>query len=171
MANKNSSDGQGRLIFLVLPPQIVLFQAERILSFIPPDGNFRLMSYLIGSQNSVAIPIFVRHQVSRSRGWGCSAAVEHLPRDHEDVGSNPAGLLSSSLLSFNFWLFLHNEIIECHYSGLLKGDASIWNDVKSYKNEYLAVMCLRGKSWISSDWGIQKVNPSPAKPRQSRAAN
>ena len=37
-----------------------LFQSERILSFIPPDGNFRLMSYLIGSQSTVAIPITLR---------------------------------------------------------------------------------------------------------------
>ncbi len=38
-------------------------QSERILSFIPPDGSFRLMSYLIGSQNVVAIPIYVRHNI------------------------------------------------------------------------------------------------------------
>ena len=36
------------------------------MSFIPPDGNFRLMSYLIGSQSNVAIPINVRHQLSFS---------------------------------------------------------------------------------------------------------
>lgn len=40
------------------------WESERILSFIPPDGNFRLMSYLIGCQSSVAIPIFIRHQVN-----------------------------------------------------------------------------------------------------------
>ena len=45
---------------------VLLFQSERILSFIPPDGNFRLMSYLIGSQSSVAIPINIRHQISFS---------------------------------------------------------------------------------------------------------
>lgn len=42
------------------------WESERILSFIPPDGNFRLMSYLIGSQSSVAIPINIRHQISFS---------------------------------------------------------------------------------------------------------
>lgn len=26
------------------------WQSERVLSFIPPDGNFRLISYHIGSQ-------------------------------------------------------------------------------------------------------------------------
>ncbi|KAI8429751.1 hypothetical protein MSG28_000300 [Choristoneura fumiferana] len=43
--------------------------SERILSFIPPDGNFRLMSYHIGSQSVVAIPIYVRHNlVLRANG-------------------------------------------------------------------------------------------------------
>lgn len=45
------------------------FQSERILSFIPPDGSFRLMSYHIGSQSVVAIPIYVRHSLTlRSSG-------------------------------------------------------------------------------------------------------
>ena len=42
------------------------WESERILSFIPPDGNFRLMSYLIGSQSQVAIPINLRHNLSFS---------------------------------------------------------------------------------------------------------
>lgn len=47
----------------------IIFQSERILSFIPPDGNFRLMSYHIGSQSVVAIPIYVRHNLTlRSNG-------------------------------------------------------------------------------------------------------
>lgn len=44
------------------------WENERLLSFVPPDGNFRLMSYHIGSQNAVAIPIFVRHTVSFKNG-------------------------------------------------------------------------------------------------------
>lgn len=39
------------------------WESERMLSFIPPDGNFRLMSYHIGSQSVVAIPIYVRHSL------------------------------------------------------------------------------------------------------------
>uniref|UniRef100_A0A336LZ45 CSON008596 protein n=1 Tax=Culicoides sonorensis TaxID=179676 RepID=A0A336LZ45_CULSO len=39
------------------------WEGERILSFIPPDGNFRLMSYHIGTQSIVAIPIYVRHNL------------------------------------------------------------------------------------------------------------
>ena len=40
------------------------WELEKILSFIPPDGNFRLMSYHIGAQNIVTVPIFVRHHIS-----------------------------------------------------------------------------------------------------------
>ncbi|OQR74743.1 AP-3 complex subunit mu-1-like [Tropilaelaps mercedesae] len=50
-----------------------LWESEKVLSFVPPDGNFRLMTYHIGSQNQnhVAIPIYVRHQISfREAGGG-----------------------------------------------------------------------------------------------------
>lgn len=40
------------------------WESERILSFIPPDGNFRLMSYHINAQNSVAIPIYINHNIN-----------------------------------------------------------------------------------------------------------
>lgn len=39
------------------------WESERMLSFIPPDGNFRLMSYHIGTQSVVAIPIYIRHNL------------------------------------------------------------------------------------------------------------
>jgi AP-3 complex subunit mu len=44
------------------------WESERILSFVPPDGNFRLMSYHIGSQNMVAIPLYVRQNISFKEG-------------------------------------------------------------------------------------------------------
>lgn len=43
------------------------WESERVLSFIPPDGNFRLMSYHIGHQ-SVAIPIYIRHNLVLKAG-------------------------------------------------------------------------------------------------------
>lgn len=46
------------------------WESERVLSFIPPDGNFRLMSYHIGAQNIVSIPIFVRHLISFKESGG-----------------------------------------------------------------------------------------------------
>lgn len=44
------------------------WESERMLSFVPPDGNFRLMSYHIGTQSVVAIPIYVRHNLSFKTG-------------------------------------------------------------------------------------------------------
>ncbi|PAV55701.1 hypothetical protein WR25_03627 [Diploscapter pachys] len=44
------------------------WENERVLSFVPPDGNFRLLSYHIGAQNMVAIPIYVRHNISLKGG-------------------------------------------------------------------------------------------------------
>lgn len=42
-----------------------------MLSFIPPDGNSRLLSYHIGSQSVVAIPVYIRHNISfRDVGGG-----------------------------------------------------------------------------------------------------
>lgn len=44
------------------------WESERILSFVPPDGNFRLISYHIGAQNMVAIPLYVRHTITFKEG-------------------------------------------------------------------------------------------------------
>ncbi|KAK3539213.1 hypothetical protein QTP86_029577 [Hemibagrus guttatus] len=41
------------------------WEAERILSFIPPDGNFRLLSY---HPPRVAIPVYVKHNISFREG-------------------------------------------------------------------------------------------------------
>ncbi|XP_028821522.1 AP-3 complex subunit mu-1-like [Denticeps clupeoides] len=40
------------------------WESERVLSFIPPDGNFRLLSYHVSAQNLVAIPIYVKQNIS-----------------------------------------------------------------------------------------------------------
>ncbi|EFX70260.1 hypothetical protein DAPPUDRAFT_129909 [Daphnia pulex] len=37
------------------------WENERILSFVPPDGSFCLMTYHVGCQSAVAIPIYIRH--------------------------------------------------------------------------------------------------------------
>ncbi|CAB1322149.1 unnamed protein product [Coregonus sp. 'balchen'] len=44
------------------------WEAERILSFIPPDGNFRLLSYHVSCQNLVAIPVYVKHNITFREG-------------------------------------------------------------------------------------------------------
>ena len=46
------------------------WENEKILSFIPPDGNFRLISYHISSNNMVVIPVYLKHQISFREGAG-----------------------------------------------------------------------------------------------------
>jgi len=46
------------------------WESEKLLSFIPPDGHFVLMSYHISAQNQVAIPIYVRAVISFRDGQG-----------------------------------------------------------------------------------------------------
>lgn len=47
------------------------WEAERVLSFIPPDGAFKLLSYQIGSQSgNVALPVYVSPQFTFSEGSG-----------------------------------------------------------------------------------------------------
>ncbi|KAK2717668.1 AP-3 complex subunit mu-2-like isoform X1 [Artemia franciscana] len=46
------------------------WEAERVLSFVPPDGNFTLMSYHVASNNIVAIPIYVKHNIIFREGTG-----------------------------------------------------------------------------------------------------
>ncbi|XP_052795335.1 AP-3 complex subunit mu-2-like [Mya arenaria] len=44
------------------------WETEKILSFVPPDGNFRLLSYHIGSNNMVAIPVYLKHNIFYREG-------------------------------------------------------------------------------------------------------
>ncbi|KAL3124911.1 hypothetical protein niasHT_001804 [Heterodera trifolii] len=44
------------------------WENDRILSFVPPDGNFRLLSYHISQQSVVAIPLYVRHNILLKNG-------------------------------------------------------------------------------------------------------
>ncbi|XP_008320249.1 AP-3 complex subunit mu-1 [Cynoglossus semilaevis] len=47
------------------------WESERVLSFIPPDGNFTLMTYHVSSQNLVAIPIYVKQNISFFETGSC----------------------------------------------------------------------------------------------------
>jgi AP-3 complex subunit mu len=46
------------------------WDSDQVLSFVPPDGNFRLISYHISSNNAVAIPLYCRSVVSFKDGSG-----------------------------------------------------------------------------------------------------
>uniref|UniRef100_A0A672NFQ2 AP-3 complex subunit mu-1 n=1 Tax=Sinocyclocheilus grahami TaxID=75366 RepID=A0A672NFQ2_SINGR len=43
---------------------VLVCTSFQVISFIPPDGNFQLMSYHISAQNLVAIPIYVKQNIS-----------------------------------------------------------------------------------------------------------
>ncbi|KAG7512608.1 AP-3 complex subunit mu-1 [Solea senegalensis] len=47
------------------------WESERVLSFIPPDGNFTLMTYHVSSQNLVAIPVYVKQNISFFETGSC----------------------------------------------------------------------------------------------------
>uniref|UniRef100_A0A3B4ZJ18 AP-3 complex subunit mu-1 n=1 Tax=Stegastes partitus TaxID=144197 RepID=A0A3B4ZJ18_9TELE len=47
------------------------WESERVLSFIPPDGNFTLMTYHVSSQNLVAIPVYVKQNISFFESGSC----------------------------------------------------------------------------------------------------
>ena len=50
------------------------WESERLLSFVPPDGNFRLMSYHVGSSSVVAIPVYLRNNLQWVGGSNSSQA-------------------------------------------------------------------------------------------------
>merc|ERR1712241_162460 len=53
------------------------WESERLLSFVPPDGNFRLMSYHVGSASVVAIPVYLRHSLQWVGGaTSCQARLD-----------------------------------------------------------------------------------------------
>ncbi|KAL3870481.1 hypothetical protein ACJMK2_038536 [Sinanodonta woodiana] len=56
------------------------WEGERVLSFVPPDGNFRLISYHIASNNTVAIPIQLRHNILYREGSAGKFDVQISPK-------------------------------------------------------------------------------------------
>lgn len=56
------------------------WENEKILSFVPPDGNFRLISYHIDSLNSVQIPVYVKHSIQFRDGSNSKFEVTIGPR-------------------------------------------------------------------------------------------
>lgn len=56
------------------------WENEKILSFVPPDGNFRLISYLIESANNVSVPIQVRHNILYREGSNSRFEISLTPR-------------------------------------------------------------------------------------------
>ena len=54
------------------------WESERLLSFVPPDGNFRVMSYHVGGNTSVvAIPVYLRHSLQWVGGANSGQVGKH----------------------------------------------------------------------------------------------
>ncbi|VDO91908.1 unnamed protein product [Soboliphyme baturini] len=77
---------------------------ERLLSFIPPDGHFRLMSYHIGSQSLVAIPATVRHSITFKQNQGGSL----------DVSVGPKQNMGKTLEDVSVDIMLPKCVINCN---------------------------------------------------------
>ncbi|PIO07046.1 hypothetical protein AB205_0206850, partial [Aquarana catesbeiana] len=84
------------------------WESERILSFIPPDGNFRLLSYHVSAQNLVAIPVYVKHAISFREGTSSGrfevtlGPKQSMGKTVEGVtltGQMPKGVLNMTLTS------------------------------------------------------------------------
>lgn len=56
------------------------WESEKVLSFVPPDGNFRLMSYHIGSQNALNIPLIIKHNISFRESSGGKMEIQVGPK-------------------------------------------------------------------------------------------
>lgn len=75
------------------------WENEKILSFVPPDGNFRLISYHIDSLNSISIPVYVKHSIQFRDGSNSRFEVTIGPR---------AGLGKTV---YNFFFFFYYKIL------------------------------------------------------------
>jgi AP-3 complex subunit mu len=81
------------------------WENEKVLSFVPPDGNFRLISYHIESLNSIQLPVYVRHSIQYREGSNGKFEVTIGPRSGlgkivENVSLNvemPKSVLNMSL--------------------------------------------------------------------------
>lgn len=79
------------------------WESERMLSFVPPDGNFRLMSYHIGTQSVVAIPIYVRHNLSFKTG----------EQGKLDITVGPKTTLGRTVESVKLEIFMPKNVLNC----------------------------------------------------------
>lgn len=86
MPDLTLSFNNGRLVEDVSFHPCVRFkrwEAERVLSFVPPDGQFLLISYTVGSTGTscVALPMSLTPQFTFSEHGPCKFSVRALPRN------------------------------------------------------------------------------------------
>ena len=76
------------------------------MSFVPPDGNFRLMSYHVGSQSVVAIPIYVRQSLSLKCGDGGE-------QGKLDITVGPKTTLGRSVEGVKLDILMPKSVVTC----------------------------------------------------------
>lgn len=79
------------------------WETEKILSFVPPDGNFRLMSYHVGAQSVVAIPIYVRQSLSLKSG----------EQGKLDITVGPKTTLGRSVENVKLEILMPKAVVTC----------------------------------------------------------
>jgi len=82
------------------------WESERLLSFVPPDGNFRLMSYHVGSSSVVAIPVYVRHSLQWHGGANsCQARL--------DITVGPKQTMGRTVENVKIEIPMHKSVLNC----------------------------------------------------------
>lgn len=46
------------------------WETDKVVSFVPPDGHFRLISYHVGTNNMIPVPLYVKHNILYREGGG-----------------------------------------------------------------------------------------------------
>jgi len=81
------------------------WESDRILSFVPPDGNFRLVSYHIGSGSVVAIPVYVRHNLSWQGGGSSQGRL--------DLTVGPKQTMGRTVEEVKIEIPMHKSVLNC----------------------------------------------------------
>lgn len=90
------------------------WESERMLSFIPPDGNFRLMSYHIGAQSIVAIPVYVRHSLTfRGGGGGSGGGGGEANAGRLDITVGPKTTLGRTVEGVRLEISMPKAVLNC----------------------------------------------------------
>ncbi|CAG6017375.1 unnamed protein product [Menidia menidia] len=131
------------------------WEAERVLSFIPPDGNFTLMSYHVSSQNLVAIPVYVKQNISFLE-TGSFGRLEITIGPKQTMGKTVEGLMVSihmpkSVLSVNL------TATQGNYTYDLNNKVLVW-DIGKLNPQKLPT--LRGS--LSMQVGVPKPEENPS---------
>jgi AP-3 complex subunit mu len=79
------------------------WETERVLSFIPPDGSFSLMSYKISSSAQVPIPIYIRQNIIIKSG----------EQGKLDITVGPKTTLGRTLESVKLEILFPRSVVNC----------------------------------------------------------